>query len=221
MTMDGELHDSLHGTNYLTTVLRQGLNILGASTQDDALLSRDDGSGEFTVGQFFYTRYQNLSEQWSFNFSAAGQLASTALLAPEEFYLGGPTFGRAYDSGEISGENGLAASLEVRFDQALENAVVAGYQLYAFADYGAVWDFKRRWRRATRPRIRRLWNSTVLAQRSAGRARARRTSRRGSRGQRRGTRSKHLRLPDPILQSVPRRGIRLLSASVSVRARSA
>ncbi len=140
-TLDAELHDSLRGSNYLTAVLRQGLNILGASTQDDALLSREDGSGEFTVAQMFYTRYQNLAEQWSFNFSAAGQLASTALLAPEEFYLGGPTFGRAYDSGEISGENGLAASLEVRFDQAVENTYIAGYQLYAFADYGAVWDF--------------------------------------------------------------------------------
>jgi len=140
-TMDGELHDSLRGSNYLTALVRQGLNILGASTHEDPFLSREDGTGEFTVAQMFYTRYQNLSEQWSVNFSAAGQLASAALLAPEEFYLGGPTFGRAYDSGEISGENGLAASLEVRFDQALENTYVAGYQLYAFADYGAVWDF--------------------------------------------------------------------------------
>lgn len=141
LTMDAELHDSLHGSNYITAVLRQGLNILGASTEDDAWLSRDDGSGEFTVGQLFYTRYQPLTEQWSFNFSSAGQLASTALLAPEEFYLGGPTFGRAYDSGEVSGENAVAASLEVRFDQALEHQYIAGYQLYAFADYGTVWDF--------------------------------------------------------------------------------
>jgi hypothetical protein len=103
-TMDAELHDSLQGSNYVTALVRQGLNIFGASTPEDPFLSREDGTGEFTVAQLFYTRYQNLAEQWSLNFSTAGQLASTALLAPEEFYLGGPIFGRAYDSGKISGE---------------------------------------------------------------------------------------------------------------------
>ena len=142
LTADTELHDALRGSNYLTALVRQGLNIFGASTHEDAFLSREDGTGEFSVAQMFYTRYQNLSEQWSINFSAAGQLASTALLASEEFYLGGPTFGRAYDSGEVSGENALAGSLEVRLDQALENTFVLGYQLYAFSDYGAVWDFR-------------------------------------------------------------------------------
>lgn len=139
LAADVELHDGLGGTSYFTAQVRQGLNILGASTHGDAPLSRDDGTGAFTAARLFYTRYQRLTDAWSLWFAGAGQLASTALLASEEFYLGGASFGRAYDSGAVSGDDALAASLEIRFDQVVEHAFVKGYQLYAFADYGVVW----------------------------------------------------------------------------------
>ena len=137
---DLELHDPLAGANYLTAKIRKGLDIFGASTNDDALLSRWDGTGVFTAAYLFYTRYQKLSDEWSLSFTGAGQLASTTLLASEEFYLGGATFGRAYDSGEVSGDNALAASLEVRYDQAVQHTFITGYQLYAFVDHGIAWD---------------------------------------------------------------------------------
>jgi hypothetical protein len=37
----------------------------------------------------------------------------------QQFYLGGAAFGRGYGSAEISGDNGVANSLELRFDQKL------------------------------------------------------------------------------------------------------
>jgi len=139
---DYQLHDNLGGANYLTVNLRHGGNILGGSDKGDALLSRNDGSGDFSKLGFSYRRYQKLSDIWSLNVFAAGQLASTALLSSEEFYIGGSFFGRGYDVGEISGDNGLAGSAELRFDQKLEHKFIKGYQLYGFADSGLVWDFR-------------------------------------------------------------------------------
>jgi hemolysin activation/secretion protein len=43
------------------------------------------------------------------------------MLASQEFYLGGAAFGRGYDGGELSGDNGIAGSLELRFDQTLDH----------------------------------------------------------------------------------------------------
>jgi hemolysin activation/secretion protein len=122
--------------------VRRGLTIFGASERSDDWLSKADGSGDFTVADIQYSRYQKISDTWSFNFSAAAQLASTALLATEEYYLGGAAFGRAYDGGAVSGDNALAGSFELRYDQSVERAFLKGYQLYAFADHGVVWDFR-------------------------------------------------------------------------------
>jgi hemolysin activation/secretion protein len=49
-------------------------------------------------------------------------------------------FGRGYGSAEISGDNGLAGSLELRFDQKLNYRYLGGYQLYGFVDSGVAWN---------------------------------------------------------------------------------
>ena len=46
-------------------------------------------------------------------------------------------FGRGYGSAEISGDNGIAGSLELRFDQKLNYRYWSGYQLYSFVDCGS------------------------------------------------------------------------------------
>ena len=58
----------------------------------------------------------------------------------QQFYLGGAAFGRGYGSAEISGDNGIAGSLELRFDQKLNYRYLSGYQLYSFVDAGAAWN---------------------------------------------------------------------------------
>ena len=137
---DYQMHDWLNGWNYWTVTARQGLPILGASQRDDPLLSRSDGSGTFSKLTVFYTRYQPLNDIWSLKFSFAGQLASTALLASEEFYLGAP-FGRGFWGSEISGDNGVGGSIELRFDQVLKSDFLKGYQLYAYVDRTDAWNF--------------------------------------------------------------------------------
>ena len=140
MTADYRLQDHFGGINYLTLTGRQGLDILGASHLDDDFLSRDGASGKFSVFDLWFTRYQTLSDAWSLKISAASQFASSALLTSQQFYLGGAAFGRGYGSAEISGDNGIAGSLELRFDHHLNYAYLKGYQLYGFVDSGAAWN---------------------------------------------------------------------------------
>jgi hemolysin activation/secretion protein len=140
LTSDYRLQDNFGGTNYLTVGLRQGLDILGASHRDDDFLSHDDASGKFSALNFWYTRYQTLSDAWSVKLSGAGQWASGPLFTSQQFYLGGLAFGRGYGSAEISGDNGIAGSLELRFDQKLNYRYWSGFQFYSFVDAGAAWN---------------------------------------------------------------------------------
>jgi hemolysin activation/secretion protein len=136
---DYQRQDDLGGRNYLTVGVRQGLAVLGASHHGDDLLSTN-GTGIASILDFAYTRYQKLSDPWSLKISTAGQLASATLLESQELYLGGPMFGRGYYGGELSGDNGVAGELELRFDQALKHDFLNGYQLYGFIDRGTVWN---------------------------------------------------------------------------------
>jgi len=140
LTSDYRLQDSFGGTNYLTVNYRQGLDILGASHRDDDYLSRDGASGKFSALNFWFTRYQTLTDAWSLKLAAAGQTASGPLFVSQQFYLGGVAFGRGYGSAEISGDNGLAGSAELRFDQKLNFQYMTGYQIYGFVDSGVAWN---------------------------------------------------------------------------------
>ncbi|WP_334517059.1 ShlB/FhaC/HecB family hemolysin secretion/activation protein [Bradyrhizobium sp. AZCC 1693] len=140
LTSDYRLQDSFGGANYLTVNYRQGLDILGASHRDDDYLSRDGASGKFSALNLWFTRYQTLSDAWSLKIAAAGQTASGPLFTSQQFYLGGIAFGRGYGSAEISGDNGLAGSAELRFDQKTNLQYLTGYQLYSFVDSGVAWN---------------------------------------------------------------------------------
>ncbi len=140
LTSDYRVQDSLGGNNYLILMGRQGLDILGASHFGDDLLSRQGASSTFSVFDGWFTRYQTLSDAWSIKASAAGQIASGPLFTSQQFYLGGAAFGRGYGSAEISGDNGIAGSLELRFDERLSFHYLTGYQIYAFADAGTAWN---------------------------------------------------------------------------------
>jgi hemolysin activation/secretion protein len=137
---DYRLQDNFGGNNYFTMTWRQGLDIFGSSHYGDDLLSRDGASGKFSLMDLWFTRYQRLSDAWSVKIAAAGQIASGPLFTSQQFYLGGAAFGRGYGSGEISGDNGAAGSIELRFDQRLNFRYLSGYELYAFVEAGAAWN---------------------------------------------------------------------------------
>jgi hemolysin activation/secretion protein len=140
LSSDYRLQDAFGGTNYATMTYRQGLDMLGASKFGDDFASRDGASPKFSLLDFYYTRYQALNESWSAKLSMASQTASGPLYSSQQFYLGGAAFGRGYGAAEISGDNALAGSFELRFDQRPNFRYLAGYQFYAFVDAGAVWN---------------------------------------------------------------------------------
>jgi hemolysin activation/secretion protein len=140
LTSDYRLQDSFGGNNYLTVAVRQGLDIMGASPHSDDFVSHVGASPSFTAVNAWFTRYQTLTDAWSLKISAAGQTASGPLYLSQQFYLGGAAFGRGYGAAETSGDNGMAGSLELRFDQKLNSRFMSGYQLYSFVDSGVAWN---------------------------------------------------------------------------------
>ncbi|MDU1667166.1 MAG: ShlB/FhaC/HecB family hemolysin secretion/activation protein, partial [Bradyrhizobium sp.] len=139
-TSDYRWKDDLGGDSYLTLAYRQGLNAFGATPAGDIMASRAGASPSFSVVNGWFTRYQALSEAWSLKLAAAGQLASGPLYNSQQFYLGGLSYGRGYGSAEISGDNGIAGTFEVRFEQTPNWAYLKSYQLYSFFDAGLAWN---------------------------------------------------------------------------------
>ena len=139
LNADYRLQDNFGGINYLTVNWRQGLDVLGASDKSDPFISVWGASPKFSALNFWFTRYQILNDAWSVKLASAGQMASGPMYLSQQFYLGGLAFGRGYGAAEISGDNGIAGSLEVRFYQKLNYKYWSGFQLYSFVDSGLVW----------------------------------------------------------------------------------
>jgi len=140
LTSDYRLQDAFGGVNYATLTYRQGLDIFGASHIDDDFTSRDGANANFSVLNFAYARYQELAGPWSAKLSMASQTASGPLFTSQQFYLGGAAFGRGYGTAEISGDNGVAGSFELRVDQQAHFSYLSRMQFYAFSDSGVVWN---------------------------------------------------------------------------------
>lgn len=139
LNADYRLQDNFGGTNYLTVNWRQGLDVLGASDKTDPWVSVWGASPKFSALNFWFTRYQTINDNFSVKLASAGQIASGPMYLSQQFYLGGLAFGRGYGAAEISGDNGVAGSLELRFDHKLSYKYWTGFQLYSFVDSGLVW----------------------------------------------------------------------------------
>ena len=134
------LNDAWDGQNQIAIGVVQGLPIFRASDRGDDQLSRPRGHGDFTKGTIDLTRQQIIDGPWSAMASMIGQKAASTLLSSEEFAVGGARFGRGYDPSEITGSNGAAGSLELRYDGRIPGlGPDLTYQLYAFGDFGVVW----------------------------------------------------------------------------------
>lgn len=137
---DTLLGDSRPASTLISTELSQGLNTLGASRNGSPNLSRANGHSNFTRLYAEFDRTQTLSGPFGLALAAAGQVAAAPLLSAEQFGLGGNRFGRGYEPSEILGDNGLAGSIEARYDLPAGNTVLTSAQLYVFYDVGKVWN---------------------------------------------------------------------------------
>ena len=118
--------------------VEQGVDAFGATRRGDPLASRLDGDAVFTKLGFSAQYASPLSQRLSLALAMEGQIASRALLATEEMGLGGRSFLRGYDYREVSGDRGVAASAELRFDLGAPPKGVRRLQLYAYGDAGKV-----------------------------------------------------------------------------------
>lgn len=133
--------DNLLGVNLLDAQVSRGLNILNA-TNPGRVPSRTNVEADYTKINLDLARTQALPSNFSLFTVASGQYALDRLFPAEQFSLGGANFGQGYDPAELSGDHGVAAKLELRYGQALNDPLLQNYQLYAYYDIGRVWDRK-------------------------------------------------------------------------------
>lgn len=132
--------DSWNGTTSMAIEVSQGVDILGASNAGGTELSRSDGKSDFTKVTAKITRTQDIGNDFGIWAAIKGQISADPLLSAEEIGLGGSEFGRAYDFSEVTGEHGVAASVELRYGKSLNQEILKAFQLYGFYDFGAVWN---------------------------------------------------------------------------------
>lgn len=131
--------DRFIGINTFNVEASKGLGIFGASDKGDANMTRAAGDPRFYKTTMEISRLQRVTDVFDVFISAAGQKSSNLLLASEEFGVGGINYGSAYDSSEITGEDGLAGRLELRANNPFIVPVDL-LQVYGFYDIGKVWD---------------------------------------------------------------------------------
>ena len=115
----------------------QGLDWLRATQRGDLLASRADAGGPYSLGRAWMQYDRTLGGGFSLQLAGEAQIASRPLLASEEIGLGGRQFLRAFDYWEVSGDEGAAASAELRYDFTRGLPLsLQRLQLYAYADAG-------------------------------------------------------------------------------------
>ncbi len=134
-----EFDDGFRSSNKLDINMVNGVDVFG-STEDGVGRSRSNGNHNFTkfVGEL--TRLQGITEKFALFAAVTGQYSNKALLASEEISFGGRTYGRGYDSGEISGDQGAAGLAEIRYTSDYQSGYVQNLQFYGFYDAAAVWN---------------------------------------------------------------------------------
>ncbi len=131
--------DSLAGVTQVDFEVAKGVDWFD-STSNGLGRTRANGQHNFLRSNLSATRIQSLADNLSVQLSGDAQYSATPLLASEEFSVGGGQFGRAFDSGEITGDSGLAGAVELRYGDFAEHEYIKNYQFYGFYDIGKVWN---------------------------------------------------------------------------------
>lgn len=132
--------DDWGGYTTVSATVTQGLEILGATRGNDPNKSRTGASGDFTRGNLDFTHEQPLGDRFSVMLGASGQTSfGQALLANEQFSLGGDMFDRGFDPSEVTGDSGIAGRIEPRFVPADSLSIISNLQLFGFVEGGEVW----------------------------------------------------------------------------------
>lgn len=126
------------GVTIVDTEISHGFKGLGA-TNDGTGRSVTNGKHDYTKVTLDVSRTQALPYDFTLLVAGSGQYASSPLLSSEQYLLGGPAYGTAYDPGELTGDYGAAGKIELRYGQSLNDPLMDSYQLYSYYDIGSVW----------------------------------------------------------------------------------
>lgn len=136
--------DSLGGYNYLDATITRGLSLFGASQRGDGFLSREGVNPKYHKIELRLNRFQNFGRSWSTALSSELQLSSGRLYSSGRLGYGGQSFGRSFDSSEITGDNGINIGGEVRYLSIprVSLPILKRTRLipYAYYDIGHLWD---------------------------------------------------------------------------------
>lgn len=131
--------DNWRGRTFIGFKLTQGIDGFGSSDKGDQNLSRAQAKPDFTKAEFSVARLQDIHDDWSLLAAVSGQIASGPLFSAEEFGYGGQRFGRAFDASEITGDAGIAGSLELRYG-GWQDWKPVSLSPFLFYDIGTVWN---------------------------------------------------------------------------------
>ena len=136
VTGSWDFSDAWGGTNVFQLTLTKGFGGFGASNQGPR--SRADGEVDFRKAGLFVQRDQPLGNDLSLTLAAEGQWSPDTLLSSEEYGVGGKSFGLAYDSSEVSGDQGMAARAELSWTTRSDGDEAMVLQPYVYVDGGGV-----------------------------------------------------------------------------------
>lgn len=130
--------DAWDGVNNYDVILTRGLRAFGAGSERDPNPSRAGAKPDFIKEEITFSRLQNMGHNTALMFSASAQLATGVMYASEEIGFGGQTYGRGYDTSEITGNDGVMAMVEMRYN-GLPDRWGVHAQPFIFYDIGKVW----------------------------------------------------------------------------------
>ncbi|OYD22852.1 hypothetical protein B6S09_14015 [Oceanimonas baumannii] len=83
-----------------------------------------------------------LSDSLSLQVRSVSQYSPIMLPASLQFSAGGFSYGRAFDSGTVSGDSGVAAAAEISYEATTGLPVLPVIFITPFIDYGAAWEHR-------------------------------------------------------------------------------
>jgi len=134
-----QIVDRFAGANTATAEISKGIGLFGTTGRSDLNTTRPGASDDFLKGTAELSRVQRVNDHFDIFASGTGQKASGRLLASEQFGVGGINYGSAYDSSEITGDDGMAARGELRLNNPFQTPLQST-QFYTFYDIGKVYD---------------------------------------------------------------------------------
>ncbi|MEL7467501.1 MAG: ShlB/FhaC/HecB family hemolysin secretion/activation protein [Pseudomonadota bacterium] len=120
---------------------RRGIDYFGASDGPKFARSRTDGRAEFLLARGDVSYAQPIWPFFELYGKVGFQISDGPLLSYEEMVLGELTFGRGFEPGAITGDEGFAVTGEIRFfPPGIDLPWLDRLELYGFYDFGRLYD---------------------------------------------------------------------------------